>query len=173
MFQRHFAVEGRVNASASELFAHLDDHNRLSGHMSKSSWMMLGSRMEVHADEGRGLRVGSVIRLDGAVLGVPLRVAEAIAEHVPPKRKSWETIGTPQLLVVGAYRMGFEIAPMPSGTLLRVFIDYDLPAKGLARLLGALLGPFYARWCTEQMLRDAQAHFTSATTPRTTEASAH
>lgn len=157
---RHTEGQSLVNASAPEVFAELDDHVRLSAHMQKSSWLMLGSRMQVHLDAEGGRKVGSRIRLDGRVLGIPLTVEEVITERTPPTRKVWETIGTPRLLVIGPYRMGFEIAPAVTNTRLRVFIEYALP-NGLARVLGRLLGAAYARWCVQRMLRDAVAHFST------------
>ena len=83
------------------MFAHLDEHSRLAGHMSQSSWMMLGSRMNLHVDDGKGQRVGSVIRLSGKVVGLPQHVEEAVTERTPPSKKVWETIGEPNLLVIG------------------------------------------------------------------------
>ena len=157
--RRHDESVIDLPARDDDVFAHLDDHSRLSGHMSQSSWMMLGSRMELHVDEGKGQRVGSVIRLDGKVLGLSLHVEEAVIERTPPSKKVWETIGDPSLLVIGPYRMGFEIKPDRQRSTLRVFIDYDLPRTGLGRWLGPLLGPLYAQWCTRQMAQDAKAHF--------------
>jgi hypothetical protein len=34
-----------IRSSAETLFAYLDDHRHLGAHMSESSWMMLGSKM--------------------------------------------------------------------------------------------------------------------------------
>jgi hypothetical protein len=34
----------------------------------------------------------------------------------------------------------------------------------MQRFLGRLFGKFYAQWCTEQMVRDAVAHFGSLQT---------
>jgi hypothetical protein len=48
--------------------------------------------------------------------------------------------------------MGFEIAPAPAGSQLRVFLHYDLPTGAFGRLLGRLLAPFYARWCVRNMV---------------------
>ena len=79
------------------------------------------------------------------------------AEHEPPLRKTWQTQGEPRLLVIGAYRMGFTITPLASGSRLLVFIDYKLPARGLAHGLGRLLGPAYAAWCTRRMAQDAKS----------------
>ena len=148
-----------VNAPPGALYQHLDDPRRLGGHMSRSSAMMLGSRMTIELDEADGRRVGSRIRLVGRIVGIPIAVEEVISEHVAPHRKVWQTIGTPRLLVLSHYTMGFEITPEGSASRLRVFINYGLPARGVPRLLGWLLGPRYARWCTEQMVHDAVAHF--------------
>ena len=79
-----------------------------------------------------------------------------MTERNPPLRKVWETIGTPRLLVIGHYRMGFELAPLSSGCRLRVFIDYSIPPQSW---LGRLLGNYYARWCVRRMVSDAARHF--------------
>jgi hypothetical protein len=83
-----------------------------------------------------------------------------VTECAPPRRKVWETVGTPRLLVIGPYRMGFEVSPEgAAGSRLRVFIDYALPTGAPARWLGRALGGAYARWCTHRMVRDAVSHF--------------
>lgn len=124
----------------------------------KSSAMTAGSRMRFEFDERRGRAVGSRIGLFGKVLGVRLEVVEVVTEREAPRRKVWETIGTPRLLVIGPYRMGFAIEPGGGGSELIVFIDYDDP-PGLWRAAGKLLGGFYARWCTRSMIGGAAAHF--------------
>ena len=149
-----------VAAPADAVFSHLDDHNRLAGHMNQSSWMMAGSKMDIKLDAAKGRAAGSHIRLRGRVLGIPIHVEEVVTEHMPPLRKAWETISTPRLLVIGRYKMGFEITPQGASSLLRVFIDYDLPSGLLTRWLGRFLGGFYARWCTQSMAKDAAAFFT-------------
>jgi uncharacterized protein (DUF302 family) len=155
----HYESRREIAAPAEVLFSYLDDHARLSGHMSQSSWMMAGSRMDIEADAAKGQAVGSRIRLKGRVLGISLEVEEAVTRHEPPFRKVWETIGLPRLLVIGHYRMGFDVKPRTASSLLRVFIDYALPGTPLAGLVGRALGGFYARWCTESMAKDAAAHF--------------
>ncbi len=115
--------------------------------------------MQTELDEGRGQRVGSRIRLSGQVLGVRLSVEETVTERYPPHRKVWETTGTPRLLVIGHYRMGFELSPQGNASMLRVFIEYAWPEALPARWLGRLFGRYYARWCTQQMVDDAVKHF--------------
>jgi len=155
----HHESRREIAASAEALFSHLDDHNRLSGHMSQSSWMMAGSRMDIEFDAGKGQVVGSHIRLKGRVLGIVLDADEVVTERTPPLRKAWQTIGAPRLLVIESYRMGFVITPRGGASQLRVFIAYALPTGRMSRWLGAILGGFYARWCTEKMADDAAAAF--------------
>jgi hypothetical protein len=117
--------------------------------------------MEIESDEGRGRTVGSRIRMAGRVFGILLTVEEVVTERDPPRRKVWETIGRPRLLVIGHYRMGFDIEPRRSGSLLRVFIDFALPDEVPARWLARLFDSYYARWCTRRMVDDAVMRFAS------------
>ena len=82
MLPHHFESTVEVNAPAGEVFSHLDDPSRLSVHMSKSSWMMAGSRMAVELDASQGHAVGATIRLSGRVLGIPLSVEEIVTERM-------------------------------------------------------------------------------------------
>ena len=161
-YPRHAAAEALVASIPAELFAYLDKHSQLSMHMTKRSWMMGGGRMDMTTDEGGFQRLGSRLRLSGKAFGLRIFLEEAVMEYQPPLMKVWETIGIPKLLVIGDYRMGFDIRGAPAGSQLRVFIDYDLPRSPIARLLGYLLGAFYARWCVQSMAHDAQAHFVNS-----------
>ncbi len=159
MLPLRYESNGFVQSRMDQVFAHIDYHRRLSSHMSEPSWRTGGGRMETELDEGRGQKVGSRIRLSGRVFGVELSVEEIVMERNPPRRKVWETTGAPKLLVIGHYRMGFELSPQGNGSMLRVFIEYALPESGLARWFGRLFGRYYARWCTQQMVDDAVKHF--------------
>ena len=159
LLQEHFETQAAVNAPPAEVFELLDDHRRMVAHMTKSSWMMAGSHMTIDMDEKQGRAVGSKITLSGKILGLPLRVEEVVTEYAPPYAKSWKTIGSPRLLIMGSYGMGFALSLRQDGSQLRIFIDYSLPNEGVSRLLGRLLGKSYAKWCTNRMARDATKHF--------------
>ena len=161
MLIHRYESSGFVQSSVDRVFAHIDDHTRLSSHMNEPSWKMGGGRMETELDEGRGQKVGSRIRLAGRVFGVELSVEEIVTERSPPHRKVWETTGAPKLLVIGPYRMGFELSPQGNGSMLRVFIEYALPERAPAAWLGRLFGRYYAKWCTQRLLDDAVKHFAS------------
>ncbi len=166
MLPQHYESRGIVAAAPPVLFALLDQHDRLSGHMRDSSWMMAGGRMHIETDERAGRVVGSKIRLSGRVLGLSLFVEEIVTEHEAPYRKAWETVGDVRLLVIGAYRMGFKIAPDGAQSELSVFIDYALPSRGPSRWLGRAFGAWYARWCTRRMVADAVRAFQGHGTAR-------
>lgn len=155
----HYESTGVVHAPMDQVFGHLDDHRRLSAHMGESSWKLGGGRMVTQLDEGRGQVPGSRIRLSGRVFGLQLSVEEVVTERDPPHRKFWETVGTPKLLVIGPYRMGFELSRQDDNCLLRVSIDYALPVIAPARWLGRAFGRYYAEWCTQKMVDDAVKHF--------------
>jgi len=158
----HFDCSVVVDAPAETVFSRLDDPRLLSAHMSSSSWMMAGSRMALELDASQGRAVGASIRMGGRVLGIALSLEEIVTERNPPRRKAWETTETPRLLVIGHYRMGYEVTPQGNSSLLRVFIDYALPEAGLSRWLGRMFGGDYARWCTQRMAGDAQEYFRTA-----------
>ncbi len=148
-----------VDAPIDQVFAYLDDPNALAAHMGESSMMMAGSRMSIDVDADGGRVVGSKIRMQGRMMGIPLSLEEVITERQVPSRKVWETIGTPNLLVIAHYRMGFELTPTGDSSMVRVFIDYSLPTAAPGSWLGRWFGGFYARWCTKQMANDAAKQF--------------
>ena len=123
-YERQYSNAVSLKASAEEVFAFADDFSKLSSHMSTSSLMMMGSSMQTSFDGGRGQVVGSHVRMTGRMLGVDLVLDEVVRVREPPYRKEWETIGHPRLLVIGDYRLGFEIASVGEYANLRVFIGY-------------------------------------------------
>ncbi|MCA0270891.1 MAG: SRPBCC family protein [Proteobacteria bacterium] len=156
---RHFVRSAPIRATPQEVFDYLDDPERIGTHMSGASLMMAGGSMRQYLDADRGRTVGSVIRMEGRMMGLSLHVEEAITERRPPARKLWETIGPQRMIVIGDYRLGFETEPIAEGTELRVFIDYSLPAGLIGHLLGPFLAPLYARWCVSRITDGTRNHF--------------
>jgi len=154
---RHYENRILIEAPAEKVFAFVDDHTHLSSHMNKSSWMMGGGRMDTSIDDGNGQRVGSHIRMNGKAFGIKLFLDEVVTYREPPLVKIWETIGDLRLLIIGHYRMGIEVKPQYGNSLLRVYIDYDLPHPNA--WLGRLFGGGYAKWCVQQMIKSAGDHF--------------
>lgn len=125
--------------------------------MAKPSAMMLGGSMRYELGPDHGRAVGSIIRVDGSMLGITLSIVERVVERVPPHRKVWETVEEPKLLIFGSYRLGFDIGPEGRGSRVRVFLDYDLPRTVLGRVIGPFGAHAYARWCLERIIHEARA----------------
>lgn len=155
---RHYENSTSVPTSANELFDYIDDHKLFSSHMNKLSWMMGGGgRMDVSIDEGRGQKVGSHIRMSGRAFGIGLYLDEVVTRYEPPYLKTWKTVGTPKLLIIGHYQKGIEIKPQDNNSHLHVSIDYDLPKKNT--WLGKLFSTAYAKWCVQQMIKGVSENF--------------
>ena len=154
-----FARSVTVDATPDALFDYLDDPGRLGAHMSERSLMMPGGRMHYRLDAAAGKAVGSLIRMEGRMLGMSLRVEEVITERHPPSRKVWETVGPQRMIVIRDYRLGFEIHPVAGVSALQVFIDYTLPETPAGYLLGWLFAPLYARWCVSRIAEGARRAF--------------
>ncbi len=148
-----------MHASASEVFSFIDDHERLSSHMNKSSWMTGGGRMDTMIDAGNGQKIGSHIRMSGKAFGITIFLDEVITHREPPRLKIWETVGTPKLLVIGHYRMRVVVEPRGDESLIKVSIDYDLPRNNA--WLGKLFSGMYAKWCVQRMIKDTRNHLNS------------
>ena len=154
-FPRHVERSVQVRAAAESIFTLLDSHENISAHMNRPTWAMLGGTMTSSVDELAGKEVGSVIEIEGQVLGISISLAEKIVQRVPPRCKSWETIGTPRLIVMGGYRLGFEIQAAGEGCRVTVSISYELPHSQPEKVLGFLFGPAYARWCVSRIIEAA------------------
>ena len=158
-FPFHDESSGPAHAPVEQVFAFLDDPKALAAHMGESSMLMMGTRMAIDVDADGGRVIGSKVRMHGSVMGIRLSLEEVITERQVPGMKVWETIGTPKLLVVAHYRMGFELTRQGNSSQVRVFIDYRLPINAPGSWLGHWLGAVYARWCTQQMVSGAARHF--------------
>ena len=134
-----------------QVFARLDDlvwqtAVRHSGRISLAT---------VQVDERLGRKIGSQNTLERKFFGVELIREEVVIERTPPVRKRWVTVGEPRLLVIGAYRMGFDLVQVQGGTRVTVLIDYNPPTRGLGAVVGRIFGGLYARWRTREVLARA------------------
>src|SRR2546430_14406764 len=130
-FAFHHETTAALNAPLDDAFTYLDDFRKLSSHMERSSGMMLGSKMEISTDRDGGRAVGSRVAMRGKVLGIPLGLEQVVMQREPPTRKAGGTMSA-NLLVIGNYRLGFELEPTGPTCTVRVVIEYDPPSCALA-----------------------------------------
>jgi hypothetical protein len=155
-YAKRYEDSAFIPAAAEDVFDYVDDHAHFYSHVVKFS-RVVGGRMELQMDEGRGRSAGSHLRLSGKVLGTSLSLEEVITRREPPHLKAWETVGTPKFLVVGRYQWNVQIQPQTGGAALRVSLDYDPPAK--AGWLRRLLSRVYMKLCAREMIEVTRNSF--------------
>lgn len=155
----HCSADIDISVTSDQLFDYLNNPDNLSSHMSKSSLMMMGSKMKIETDEKKGQQLGSEIRLTGRILGLDLLVKESVIELERPVKKIWQTQGDQKIIVIEQYKMGFTIKPKERSSHLEVFIDYTLPRSGINFILGRAFGHIYGKWCVQKMIQEAHEHF--------------
>lgn len=155
-YQKHYKDSTFILAPAQDVFAYVDDHVNYYSHVIKFA-RMVGGRMDLQMDEGRGQVVGSHIRLFGKVFGKSLSLEEVVTRREPPHIKSWETIGIPKFLIVGQYQYNVQIESQSNGSMLRVSFDYDPPKQ--SGWLRRQVGSVYAKLCAKEMTKVTRNYF--------------
>lgn len=158
-YSRHYEETKTISASPKEVFEFVDNPLHLSEHMAEPTPQMLWGWMKNTPDADGGMKVGSIMRVEGSVLGIGLSLIERVIEREVPTHKAWQTFDDIHLLVIGHYIMGFDLSQQENISKLRVYIDYNLPPSGLGKVFGLILGDLYAKWCVTQMLNDTKKHF--------------
>ena len=145
-----------IRAPVDVVFRHVDDIRNTGMHMTDSSMPMMGGGLALEALPPIASGVGATYRMHGKVMGMTIDFTETVTEWVRNRKRVWKTVGEPKLVIMGGYEMSFVIEPAPSGSTLTFGITYDLPASLFGRILGWLVGSWYARWCLRNMCRDAK-----------------
>ncbi|MEO2131146.1 MAG: hypothetical protein ABGX78_07915 [Microbacterium sp.] len=71
---------------------------------------------ELKLDDAAGKKIGSHIVMRGTAFGFDLYLDEVVVEREPGVKKTGETVKD---RVVGAYRPGFVLVPLKTGSLLK------------------------------------------------------
>jgi len=148
------AVE--IAAAPETVSAHVDDFQNVGSHMTERSMAMMGRRLRLDRISENATGVGACYRWHGRIAGLAIDLTEVVTEWVPNRHQVWETVGDPRLIIMSGYRMSFTLAPMSTGTVLTITIEYELPGSLFGRVLGWLLGDVYSRWCLRRMCRDTR-----------------
>ncbi len=148
---RHLDEILEINASPERVFRYLDNMQSVGEHMMKSSMPLMGGKLKLERLSSNPTGVSATYRYRGRVLFLPIDFSETVIEWVETKRKIWKTIGTPKLIILGNYEMGFELEQTQEGTKAHLWIDYEIPRPWFGRILGMLLADWYSRWCLRMM----------------------
>ncbi len=138
------------------VFQCLDNLGVTGMHMTQSSMMMMGSKLDLKflTDQHAGL--GTKYRWTGKMMGFRMDFTVEVTKWIPGEEKTWETIGTPQLIIYSWYRMHLLLTRFPGGTSAELSISYERPQGFFYRLLSFLFADWYCRWCLKNMLDDCK-----------------
>ena len=145
-----------ISSSPQRVFDQMDDFSKTGMHMSESSMMMMGSKLQLEQLSHNAAGIGSAYRLFGKMMGMTIDFSEAVTRWEFPVAKEWETIGKARIIIMSWYRMGFDISPAGNGTIAKLSISYLPPKKWFHKILFILFAKWYCNWCLNSMLRDTK-----------------
>jgi hypothetical protein len=146
------------NAPPEDVFKNLDDLGVTGSHMTNSSAMMMGSKLELTYLTPHHIGPGSKYRWTGKMMGIPMDFTVVVTKWIENKEKIWETIGDSKLLIYSWYRMMLTIEPVTNGTRATLSIGYRRPESLLLKIISFLFADLYCIWCLKKMLGDARRH---------------
>lgn len=144
-------------SSTPELvFQKIDDLGVTGMHMTESSMMMMGSKLNLQylSENEKGL--GTKYRWTGRVMGMEMDFIVEVTKWIPGKEKTWETVGPAKLIIFSWYRMHLDVSETGQGALATLSISYERPKGVLYQILSFLLADFYCVWCLNNMLNDTE-----------------
>lgn len=143
-------------ATPGQVFKCIDDLSVTGMHMTQSSMMMMGNKLNLACLTENHSGLGSKYRWTGKMMGLPMGFTVEVTKWIPGKEKIWETIGEPKLIIYSRYRMHLLIVPAVYGCNAELSISYEKPKGFFSRILSFFFADWYCKWCLKQMLGDAK-----------------
>ncbi len=145
-----------IHSTPEKVFQHMDDFSKTGMHMSESSMMMMGSKLNLEQLSTNATGVGAKYRWYGTMLGMKMDFSEAVTKCQQNILKEWEIVGDAKIIIMSWYRMWFEITPAENGTLAKISISYLPPKEWYYKILSFLFANWYCNWCLNNMLNDTK-----------------
>jgi len=143
-------------ASAKDVFSSIDNLGVTGMHMTQSSPMMGGSKLNLEFLTANHTGVGSKYRWTGKMMWMPMDFTVEVIKWNPPEEKIWETIGETKIIIYSWYRMHLQVMPISDGTQAELSITYEKPKGFFNKILSYLFADWYCHWCLKKMLGDAR-----------------
>jgi len=142
-------------ATPDKVFKAIDDLGVTGMHMTKSSMMMMGSKLHLEFLTPHHTGLGSRYRWTGTMMGLKMDFTVEVTKWIEGLEKIWETIGETKLIIYSSYKMELRVQEIVNGTKAELSIAYEKPNGFLNRIVSFLLADWYCRWCLRKMLEDA------------------
>lgn len=145
-----------IRSTPEKVFSQMDDFSKTGMHMSESSMMMMGSKLNLEQLSTNSTGMNAKYRWYGKMMGMTMDFSEAVTKWQSPKIKEWETFGDAKIIIMSWYRMWFEITPAVNGTMVQLSISYLPPKEWFYKILSFFFAKWYCNWCLNNMLNDTQ-----------------
>jgi hypothetical protein len=139
----------------------MDDVTVTGGHMTKSSRMMMGSKLNLEWLSKTRVGLNTRYRWTGKMMGISMDFTVQVTKWIPGREKVWETIGPAKLVIYSWYRMNLLVSQLPEGSKAALSITYEKPQGPFNKILCFLFADWYCAWCLKQMLADAKKAITT------------
>ena len=143
-------------ASPEKVFQTLDDLGVTGMHMTQSSAMMMGSKLQIEFLTKSHTGLGSTYRWTGRMVGMKMDFTVTVTKWIKGIEKTWETIGESKMIIYSWYRMHLLLTKKDNTTAAELSIAYEKPKGWFAKLISFLFADWYCNWCLKNMLTDAK-----------------
>lgn len=144
------------NAPADKVFSYLDDLGVTGMHMTKSSGMMIGSKLDLEFLTKQHTGIGSKYQWTGSMMGMKMDFTVEVTKWVEGVEKVWETVGEAKMIIYSWYRMHLLVYPKGNTTQAELSIIYEKPKGWFAKIISFLFADWYCYWCLKNMLHDSK-----------------
>lgn len=145
------------DAPADMVFSYLDDLGVTGTHMTNSSAMMMGSKLQLEFLTANHTGLGSKYRWTGPMMGIKMDFTVEVTKWVEGVEKVWETIGDAKMIIYSWYRMHLLVYPKGDMSQAELSITYEKPKGWVAKIVSFLFADWYCNWCLKKMMTDAKS----------------
>jgi hypothetical protein len=144
------------HAAPEKIFRYLDNLGVTGMHMTKSSAMMMGSKLHLEYLTAHHTGPATQYRWTGIIMGMQMDFTVEVTKWVEGVEKVWETIGEAKMIIYSWYRMNLFLTKNMNETVAALSITYEKPKGWFPRILSFLFADWYGNWCLKNMLTDAK-----------------
>ncbi|MEP7376117.1 MAG: AAA family ATPase [Chitinophagaceae bacterium] len=144
------------HAPAEKVFRCLDDLGVTGTHMTKSSAMMMGSKLHLEYLTANHTGLDSKYSWTGTMMVMKMDFTVEVTKWVEGVEKVWETIGKAKMIIYSWYRMHLLVYPKGDTTHAELSITYERLKGWFARIVSFLFADWYCNWCLKKMMSDTK-----------------
>ena len=124
-----------IDSTPEKVFETIDDLGITGMHMTKSSAMMVGSKLHLEYLTELHTGPGSRYRWTGKMMGIEMDFTVEVTKWIKGIEKVWETIGEAKMIIYSWYRMKLLISKVQDKTMAELSITYEKPKSLFAKFI--------------------------------------